>query len=239
MEIGIIQAKIKELDLEEGEEAYFSGNTLLGTIQIPRNLHVLQDKLPKPHYRTKADEKEKESFVPTIAQAGRRNRSTKDNRPKARLIDSGNSIIKNRYSIEHNPRNAIRSSQQYNLDLSTSDSNKIIIEPIKEVNAENFEMKLPDIRRGVAPIKKPPPRIRYNKEQYENPYRQPRKIDQSNIANIYEENARLRKVYEEISRKKAGYYPLPVYNQPVAQNIYSNQSYEYKKPIIVQPSWWG
>ena len=237
LQMPIIEKKIQEFGFEEYKNTNLAANTLLGTIQIPRNLCVLRDKLPKPNYGNK---EEKETPGPTFGYFARRNKSTKDNRSRRRLIDSGNSIIKNEYSIGHNLQNIVRSSQLKNLDLSTSDSNK----RVNESTNERKEFKLPDIKKGAAPIKRLPPRVRYNKVLNEDenihPYNQLRLIEgKAELADPYSENAKLIKLYEEINRRKMGYNPLPSYSPPVSHSPYCNKNNECKRPIVVQPSWWG
>lgn len=47
-----VQKKIHELQLQDQEEAAsLAMGGLLGTIQVPKNLRVLRDKLPKPNYK--------------------------------------------------------------------------------------------------------------------------------------------------------------------------------------------
>ena len=220
----IVIRKIQELGLEDDNPmSSLTGNSLLGTIQIPKNLKILGDKLPKPHYQNNTQEKEE--FISQQMKIAKRNRSTKDNQ---RLIESGNSVIRARYP--YNIKNIIRSSQQYNLNLSTADSaNK---DPAYEAIEEERELKLPDIRRGVAPIRRLPPRI----NNY--PHYQPRQIEMERVKES-NRNLRLQKIYEEVDKRRADYYPSAVYEDPAVPNVYINPNRVYHEPIVVQPSWWG
>ncbi len=54
LKLPVVLRKVQELQLEENAESTsLAGNELLGTIQLPKNLRVLRDKLPKPNYRNK------------------------------------------------------------------------------------------------------------------------------------------------------------------------------------------
>ena len=70
LQMPIIEKKIQEFGFEEYKNTDLAANTLLGTIQIPRNLCVLRDKLPKPNYGNK---EEKETPGPTFGYFARRN----------------------------------------------------------------------------------------------------------------------------------------------------------------------
>lgn len=222
-----VRRKVLELGLLEDDCVdCLAGNELLGTIQVPKNLRILRDKLPKPHYQNNTQDKEES--VPAFGQLARRNRSTKDN---SRLVESGNSVIRSRYLNDYSLKNAVRVSQQCSLNLSTADSAKK--EPVREAAPE---MRLPDIRRGVAPIKRLPPRVYYNRERggVENGHYQPRHVEAERAY-----DRRLQRVYEEVDRKRGNKYPLVVHDEPTIPNAYRNQSQVHRRPIVVQPSWWG
>lgn len=51
----LIQKKIEELTLEVGSPSEEVKEQLLRTIRIPKNLHYLTDKLPKPNYGNESD----------------------------------------------------------------------------------------------------------------------------------------------------------------------------------------
>eukprot|EP00826_Nyctotherus_ovalis_P010121 TRINITY_DN12694_c0_g2_i1.p1 TRINITY_DN12694_c0_g2~~TRINITY_DN12694_c0_g2_i1.p1 ORF type:complete len:225 (-),score=36.90 TRINITY_DN12694_c0_g2_i1:104-778(-) len=218
--------KVLELELEEDCMSCFAENELLGTIQIPKNLRILRDKLPKPHYQNNTQKKEE--FVPVFGQLARRNKSTKDN---SRLVESGNSVIRSRYLNDCSLKNAIRISQQCNLNLSTADSTKK--EPAREVMPE---ARLPDIRKGVTPIKRLPSRIYYNRErsEAENVHCQPRHVE---VERAYDK--RLQRIYEEVDKRRSNNYPSVVHDGPGIPNAHRNQSQKHHRPIVVQPSWWG
>ena len=64
----IILEKIKELGLDNDQSQLSTvpNNELLGTIKIPKNLRILRDKLPKPHYYKSVEAAPEPRFLPAI-----------------------------------------------------------------------------------------------------------------------------------------------------------------------------
>jgi hypothetical protein len=52
-QLSFVRKRMQDLQLDEDERlASLAMGGLLGTIQVPKNLKILREKLPKPHYRT-------------------------------------------------------------------------------------------------------------------------------------------------------------------------------------------
>ena len=268
LNMAIVIEKMRDLGLEEegNDLGNLVGSELLGTIQVPKNLKILRDKLPKPHYHRASDQDEDERSLPQVVH---RNKSTKANRSGMHLVGSeipvsGSLASASRISVEQKLKSAIKASVAANNEAKKlSPSIELCKEGSQENLMEEKGVKLPDIRRGVAPIKKPPPRVLQpakSPSELADIYLQPQAkrlpIDPLNkIANPYadlienannEKSARLKKIYEEINKRKAamvagGDYASPPekVKQPIIQNVYHNAYHIYQQPVIVRPSWWG
>eukprot|EP00826_Nyctotherus_ovalis_P040945 TRINITY_DN4075_c0_g2_i8.p1 TRINITY_DN4075_c0_g2~~TRINITY_DN4075_c0_g2_i8.p1 ORF type:complete len:337 (-),score=35.43 TRINITY_DN4075_c0_g2_i8:5-1015(-) len=69
LKMSVVKKKTQELQLDEGVQSRsLTGNELLGTIQIPKNLRVLREKLPKPHYYSSITN-DSESDLPSLPNA--------------------------------------------------------------------------------------------------------------------------------------------------------------------------
>jgi len=279
LKLTIIKKKIEELDLDEdgSEKQCLMGSQLLGTIQVPKNLKVLRDKLPKPNYRKQIEEEESEGNT-TLPHVVPRNKSTKSNKSGLHLIDpevilnNGNMGSAHRASVEQKLKNVIKASHQVipKNDIQPSDLypiKPVEVAPVKyeqifEESESKPTVKLPDIRRAAAPIKRPAPRVYANNNNaipiknvgdladiYLQPQvkkvgpdivrQSPSYVERSEGQN--DRNARLKRIYEEINKHKAGYYALPQekVKAPIVQNVYHNAYHIYQSPLIVRPSWWG
>eukprot|EP00826_Nyctotherus_ovalis_P048223 TRINITY_DN5653_c0_g2_i6.p1 TRINITY_DN5653_c0_g2~~TRINITY_DN5653_c0_g2_i6.p1 ORF type:complete len:320 (-),score=60.54 TRINITY_DN5653_c0_g2_i6:130-1089(-) len=239
----IVRNKVKELGLSDEtlEVTALAGSELLGTIQIPKNLRILRDKLPKPHYYKSLDSPPDTEHI--AAELG--------SLPSVRrnVMLANDSVKRSAFS---NAPSQVRLSQKLNPDLMQPETQRRIpVAPIEE-EKENFAMpqleerqrELPEIRRR-APIKRPPPRVQrreYNKPQNE-PYNiysplNIKRLEERAQPGLGNRKGKLQRVYENIIRQNDLYSLLPRYKVPVVHNVYRNE-YQVYKPVHVQPAWWG
>lgn len=251
----IVQKKVKDLGLSEElvEVKGLSGNELLGTIQIPKNLRILRDKLPKPHYYNSLDaaSEVETKFLPSIQ------RSEQMLKPSDSRNVIKRQIVPNKLTIEPEIREAPKSSQRINLNIAYLDSyRKASIAPyinsIEEKEEETLLKRidervkeLPELKKR-APIRRPPPRIQKNNHNnILNPLygmyipSSVRRLEEPAQPAIGNRKARYRKIYEEIIRQREHYPVVRKYRSPVIQNVHKNEYHVYNSPVIVQPSWWG
>ena len=84
----MIQKKIQELSLEVGNPTQETKEQLLRTIRIPRNLHYLTDKLPRPNYGNESDAKSNYTLgnsPSNVREPQKRTKSIKRNNSKSSL----------------------------------------------------------------------------------------------------------------------------------------------------------
>lgn len=243
LDIPIVRNKVKELGLSDEtlEVTALAGNELLGTIQIPKNLRILRDKLPKPHYYKSLDPPS--DTEQATAESG--------SLPSVRrsVVQVNGSVKRSAFS---NIPSQVRLSQKLNLDLMQPETQRRIpVAPIEEEKEniimpqlEERQRELPEIRRR-APIKRPPPRIQ--RKEYNRPQNEPYNIYSPLSIKRLEERAqpglgnrrgKLQRVYENIIRQNDLYSLLPRHKVPAAHNVYRNE-YQVYKPVHVQPVWWG
>ncbi len=238
LRLPIIRKKMEELQLEEDpEKTSLAGNALLGTIQLPKNLRILREKLPKPNYGIKSSPDENEDEPPPSAHI-HRNKSTRANQSSAKVLESnlpasGGSVNSNREP----QRPTKRPSRVPEPMLAAAAP-----EPPEKV------FRLPDIRKGAPPIRRSPPRVYAQKEERLASYLQNPAARQASGMHggdpREDRNSRLRRMYDELNKYKAAYYAMPVIHEekprgPIIQNVYHNAYHIYQQPVYVRPSWWG
>jgi len=249
LDMPIIRNKTQELGLNEdsNETKTLAGSELLGTIQIPKNLMILRDKLPKPQYKSLEPPPEIDNELPSV----KMNNLIQPNDSKAVLkrsvfpnvlphIQNNDKIPQQLYLF---PLYSQRKSSISPVPIEEEKENLLVNQPLMNNLADEKVKELPEIRRKT-PIRRPPPRIpRYNKPQNEvyniySPLSIKRLKERAPIGN---RKANLRQVYENMIKQNDLYSLLPKYKAPVVYNVYKSvNSYKaYNDHVHVQPHWWG
>jgi len=151
-------------EFEQDEEQREIDNTLaeggiLGTIQLPKNLNILKDKLPKPHYEvinklSKSNPNNKSAFLPEV----RKNSVSMENGLSDYYGQEQVSDKKYKKSVKRGEHSVSPARLQPLVEEEPE-----IVQPVKLPEIRRVG-ELPDIRRGAAPIRKLPPRMKLSQE---------------------------------------------------------------------------
>ena len=211
LKMEIVCKKVEKLGLDDNQCKTLVGDQLLGTIRIPKNLGVLREKLPKPHYYSNISN-HSDSELPSLT------------RERCGLKQT---VSSNAIKLLIIPNNAQPLSSRL---PSKYDHEKYKIQNNLDTSEEN-SLELPGIKR-VNPIRRPP--VSYNKY----PYKALEELGKNHLY-PYGKNVLIEQAVLKNKSIKRRCPVLPKYNPPAVQRINLKVYKDYYTPIAVQPPWWG